>query len=211
MLNSISGDLDIKPIRASIRGKIGRFIAVVLATVILSSCSTVNDLVPDAVSDLLPGKNEEEIIALFVHKPGKKLLLASIAGRGFMLDSDNVIASTKNGRKIMNVEEGKNKIAVCMVIDENHDNIAIIGTNRKMLVFPLDQMPQMNKGRGAVLQKYKGAHMGDITSFNGEDGLSWPMKGGKTRTETDLTTWIGRRGAVGRMPPHGFPTTNRFS
>ncbi len=155
--------------------------------------------------------NEEEIIALFVHQPGKKLLLASIAGRGFMLDSDKVIASTKNGRQVMNVEEGKNKIAVCRVIDENHDNIAIIGTNRKMLVFPLEQMPQMNKGRGAVLQKYKGAHMGDITSFNGEDGLSWPMKGGKTRTETDLTTWIGRRGAVGRMPPHGFPTTNRFS
>ena len=155
--------------------------------------------------------NEDEIIALFVHKPGKKLILASIAGRGFMLDADNVIASTKNGKQIMNVEEGRNKIAVCTIIDDAHDMIAIIGTNRKMLVFPLDQMPRMNRGRGATLQKYKGAHMGDIISFNEKDGLSWPMKGDRTRTETNLITWIGRRGAVGRMPPHGFPTTNRFS
>jgi len=155
--------------------------------------------------------NEDEIVALFVHAPGKKLMLASIAGRGFMLDADNVIASTKNGKQVMNVEEGKNKVAVCYIIDGSHDQVAIIGTNRKMLVFPLDQMPQMNRGRGAILQKYKGAHMGDITTFSGQEGLSWPMKGDRTRTETDLLTWIGRRGAVGRMPPHGFPTTNRFS
>jgi len=155
--------------------------------------------------------NEEEIIALFVHQPGKKLMLASIAGRGFMLDADNVIAGTRNGKQVMTVEDGKNKIVVCTIIDDSHDSVAIIGTNRKMLVFPLDQMPQMNKGRGAVLQKYKGAHMGDIISFKAQEGLSWPMRGGKTRSESDLTTWAGKRGAVGRMPPHGFPTTNRFS
>ena len=155
--------------------------------------------------------NEEEIVALFVHQAGKKLMLVSIAGRGFLVDADNVIASTKNGKQIMNVEDGKNKVAICTIIDDAHDQVAIIGTNRKLLVFPLEQMPQMNRGRGAILQKYKGAHMGDIISFKGEDGLSWPMKGGKTRTETDLATWIGRRGAVGRMPPHGFPMSNRFS
>ncbi len=155
--------------------------------------------------------NEDEIVALFVYQPGKKLMLASIAGRGFMLDADNIIASTKNGKQVMNVEAGENKVSVCYIIDDAHDTVAIIGTNRKMLVFPLEQMPQMNRGRGAILQKYKGAHMGDITSFSKEDGLSWPMKGDRTRTETDLMTWIGRRGAVGRMPPHGFPTTNRFS
>ena len=155
--------------------------------------------------------NEEEIVALFVHQPGKKLMLASISGRGFMLEADNVIASTKNGKQIMNVEGGINKVAICTIIDEAHDHIAIIGTNRKLLIFPLDQMPQMNRGRGAALQKYSGAEMGDITSFKGEDGLSWPMKGGKTRTESDLTSWMGRRGNIGRMPPHGFPTTNKFS
>lgn len=155
--------------------------------------------------------NEEEIMTLFVHQPGKKIMISSIAGRGFMLESDNVIASTKNGKQVMNVEDGKNKVAVCRIIEDGDNHVAIIGTNRKMLVFPLDQMPQMNRGRGAILQKYKGAHMGDIISFNAGNGLSWPMKGGKMRTETDLTTWIGRRGAVGRMPPHGFPTTNKFS
>ncbi len=155
--------------------------------------------------------NEEEIMALFVHQPGKKIMISSIAGRGFMLESDNVIASTKNGKQVMNVEDGKNKVAVCRIVEHGDNHVAIIGTNRKMLVFPLDQMPHMNRGRGAILQKYKGAHMGDIISFNAGDGLSWPMKGGKMRTETDLTTWIGRRGAVGRMPPHGFPTTNKFS
>ncbi|VAV94687.1 Topoisomerase IV subunit A [hydrothermal vent metagenome] len=155
--------------------------------------------------------NEDEIMTLFVHQPGKKIMISSIAGRGFMLESDNVIASTKNGKQVMNVEDGKNKVAVCRIIEDGDNHVAIIGTNRKMLVFPLDQMPQMNRGRGAILQKYKGAHMGDIISFNAGDGLSWPMKGGKMRTETDLTTWIGRRGAVGRMPPHGFPTTNKFS
>lgn len=155
--------------------------------------------------------NEDEIIALFVHQPGKKLILASITGRGFMLEADNIIAATRNGKQVMNVEKSANKVAVCQIIDDAHDMVAIIGSNRKMLVFPLDQMPQMNRGRGAVLQKYKGAHMGDITSFNKENGLSWPMKGGRTRTETDLVTWYGRRGTTGRMPPHGFPTTNRFS
>lgn len=155
--------------------------------------------------------NEETIVALFVYRAGKKIMLASEPGRGFLVEADNVIASTKNGKQIMNVEDGKNKIAVCYIIDDAHDTVAIIGTNRKMLVFPLDQMANMNRGRGAILQKYKGAHMGDVITFKAEDGLSWPMKGSKTRTETDLTTWVGRRGAVGRMPPHGFPTTNRFS
>jgi len=155
--------------------------------------------------------NEEEIVTLFVHQPGRKLLIASVAGRGFMLDADNVVASTRNGKQVMNVEEGKNRVAVCRVIDAGHDHMAIIGSNRKMLVFPLDQMPQMNRGRGALLQKYKGGHLGDMISFAAAEGLSWPMKGGKTRTESDLTSWLGRRGSVGRMPPHGFPMTNRFS
>lgn len=155
--------------------------------------------------------NEEEIVALFVHQPGKKIAITSIAGRGFMIESDNIVASTKNGKQVMNVEEGKNKVAICRIIEDDHDHMAIIGSNRKMLVFPLDQMPEMNRGRGAILQKYKGGHLGDIISFTAAEGLSWPMKGSKTRTETDLTTWIGRRGSVGRMPPHGFPTTNRFS
>lgn len=155
--------------------------------------------------------NEDEIVALFVYRPGSKIVIASEPGRGFMAEADKVVASTKNGKQVMNVEEGKNKAVICFTLEEGHDHMALIGTNRKLLVFPVDQMAEMTRGRGAILQKYKEAHLGDIVSFKAEDGLSWQMRGGKTRTETDLTGWIGKRGAVGRMPPHGFPTNNKFS
>lgn len=155
--------------------------------------------------------NEEEIVALFVHKPESRLLIAAETGRGFMVEADKVIASTKNGKQVMNVEDGKNKAVLCWPIGEGDDHVAIIGRNRKLLVFPADQLPEMTRGRGAILQKYKEAKLGDIISFKLEDGLSWSMRGGKTRTETDLAGWLGKRGQVGRMPPHGFPTNNKFS
>jgi topoisomerase-4 subunit A len=156
-------------------------------------------------------RNEEEIVSLFKHQAGTKILIAAETGRGFMAEADKVLASTKNGKQVMNVEEGKNKAVLARIIDENHDHVAIVGKNRKLLVFPVDQMPEMTRGRGAILQKYKGGNLGDIISFNALEGLSWEMRGGKTRTETDLMPWIGKRGQVGRMPPHGFPTNNKFS
>lgn len=155
--------------------------------------------------------NEEEIVSLFMHQPGTKIIIAAETGRGFMADADKVLASTKNGKLVMNVEDGKNKAVLARIIDENHDHIAIVGQNRKLLVFPIDQMPEMTRGRGAILQKYKGGNLGDIISFNATEGLSWEMRGGKTRTETDLMPWTGKRGQVGRMPPHGFPSNNKFS
>ena len=156
-------------------------------------------------------RNEEEIVSLFKHQAGTKILIAAETGRGFMAEADKVLASTKNGKQVMNVEEGKNKAVLARIIDENHDHVAIVGKNRKLLVFPVDQIPEMTRGRGAILQKYKGGNLGDIISFNALEGLSWEMRGGKTRTETDLMPWIGKRGQVGRMPPHGFPTNNKFS
>jgi topoisomerase-4 subunit A len=155
--------------------------------------------------------NEEEIVSLSVYKPGSMMLVAAETGRGFLAEADKVIASTRNGKQVMNVEDGKNKAVLSRIVEEDHDHIAIVGQNRKLLIFPIDLMPQMTRGRGAMLQKYKGATMGDIISFNHEQGLSWEMRGGKTRTETDLTGWIGKRGQVGRMPPHGFPSNNKFS
>lgn len=155
--------------------------------------------------------NEEEIVSLFIYKPGSKILIAAETGRGFIAEADKVIASTKNGKQVMNVEDGKNKAVLARVIEEGHDHIAIVGQNRKLLVYPLDQMPEMTRGRGAVLQKYKGGALGDIISFDSSAGLSWEMRGGKTRTETELMPWTGKRGQVGRMPPHGFPSNNKFS
>ncbi len=155
--------------------------------------------------------NEEEIVSLSLYKTGSMLIVAAETGRGFIAEADKVIASTRNGKQVMNVEDGKNKAVIACVIEEGDDHIAIVGQNRKLLLFPVDQMPQMTRGRGAILQKYKGAKMGDIISFNSNDGLTWEMRGGKTRTEIDLTGWIGKRGQVGRMPPHGFPSNNKFS
>ncbi len=155
--------------------------------------------------------NEEEIVSLGIYKPGSKLIIASETGRGFMAEADKLVASTKNGKQVMNVEDGKNKAVLARVIEDVHDHIAIVGQNRKLLIFPIDQMPEMTKGRGAILQKYKGGKLGDIISFNSNEGISWEMRGGKTRTETDLMPWTGKRGQVGRMPPHGFPSNNKFS
>jgi len=155
--------------------------------------------------------NEEEIASLLLYKPGSMIMVASEAGRGFVAEADKVIASTRNGKQVMNIEDSKNKAVLARMIEEDDDHIAIIGQNRKLLLFPIDQMPQMTRGRGAILQKYKGEILGDIISFNSGDGLSWEMRGGKTRTETDLTSWIGKRGHVGRIPPHGFPSNNKFS
>ena len=155
--------------------------------------------------------NEEEIASLSLYKPGSMIMVASEAGRGFVAEADKVIASTRNGKQVMNIEDSKNKAVLARMIEEDDDHIAIIGQNRKLLLFPIDQMPQMTRGRGAILQKYKGEMLGDIISFNSGDGLSWEMRGGKTRTETDLTSWIGKRGHVGRIPPHGFPSNNKFS
>ena len=156
-------------------------------------------------------ENDEKIVSLIVYKPDSKLIIASEAGRGFMADADKVMASTRNGKQVMNIEDGKNKAALARMIEPGHDHVAIVGQNRKLLIFPIDQMPEMTKGRGAILQKYKGGSLGDVISFNIAEGLSWEMRGGKVRNETDLTPWIGKRGQVGRMPPHGFPSNNKFS
>jgi len=155
--------------------------------------------------------NDEKIVSLSVYIPGTSIIIAAETGRGFIAESDKVIASTKNGKQVMNVSGGENKAMTALRIGEDHDLIAVIGQNRKLLVFPRDQMPEMTRGRGAILQKYKGGILSDIISFNSKVGLTWEMRGGKIRTETDLLPWIGKRGQVGRMPPHGFPSNNKFS
>jgi topoisomerase-4 subunit A len=155
--------------------------------------------------------NDEKIVSLSVYKPGTRIIIAAETGRGFIAESDKVIASTKNGKQVMNVAGGENRAMSALLVEQDHDLIAIIGQNRKLLVFPIDQMQVMPRGRGALLQKYKGGTLSDIISFNSAEGLTWEMRGGKTRTETDLLPWMGKRGQVGRMPPHGFPSNNKFS
>jgi topoisomerase-4 subunit A len=151
--------------------------------------------------------SEEEIIALTKYEQGDKFIVASSDGRGFAVKADDVLAQTKNGKQILNVT-GKVKAAVFAHLEG--DTIAVVGTNRKLLLFPAEQLPEMTRGRGVILQRYKDGDLADVKSFTMKEGLTW-ASGERTRTETDLRAWLGERAQAGRLPPTGFPRSNRFS
>ncbi|MEQ8711185.1 MAG: DNA topoisomerase IV subunit A [Rhodospirillales bacterium] len=150
--------------------------------------------------------NDHDLVSLFVHQPDRRLLVASTAGRGFAIAENDVIAQTRTGKQILNVK-GDDEAYACRFIDG--DSVAVIGSNRKLLIFPLDELPEMARGQGVMLQRYKDGGLSDIKIFRAEDGLSW-RSGERTRTETDLITWIGKRGQAGRLAPRGFAVSNRF-
>ena len=151
--------------------------------------------------------NDVEIAAVMVHKPGRKLLLATNGDRGFVVEENEVLAQTRAGKMVLNCGDGE-KARFCLPFEG--DAVAIIGENRKMLVFMADEIPEMTRGRGVILQKYRDGGIADIKIFTLADGLSWNL-GDRVRTETDLTPWLGKRASVGRLPPTGFPRSNRFS
>jgi topoisomerase-4 subunit A len=138
--------------------------------------------------------------------PGRKLLVASALGRGFVVAEESVIAQTKTGKQILNATADDPAIICLPMLG---DTVATIGKNRKMLVFAASEVPELNRGRGVILQKYKDGGLSDIKVFNLQDGLSW-KQGERTRTEKDLTPWLGKRAQTGRMPPTGFPRNNKF-
>lgn len=152
--------------------------------------------------------NQTDIVDLFLHKPGRKLLVGSSAGDGFIVGEDDVVAQTRNGRQVLNVKEGV-AARVCRAVSGDH--IAVVGENRKVLIFPLAELPEMGRGKGVRLQKYKDGGLSDLTTFVLEEGLSWKDPAGRTRTETELDDWIAKRATAGRMAPRGFPRDNRFS
>ena len=149
-----------------------------------------------------------EILMLFIHKPGRKLLLASSAGDGFVVPEDEVIAQTRGGKQVLNVR-APNTAAVCRPVLGDH--VAVVGENRKVLVFALDELPEMARGKGVRLQKYKDGGLSDATTFDFSEGLSWLDPAGRTRTETELAEWTGKRAGAGRMAPRGFPRDNKFT
>ena len=153
-----------------------------------------------------------DIVALFTHKPDGRLLLAASDGRGFQVEAGELLAETRKGRQVMSPKPGA-RLAVVRWIDAADDMVAVIGENRKLLVFPLAELPQLQKGQGVALQKYKDGGLSDARTFVMADGLSWPMGGGsgRVRTESDLTFWKGARASAGRMPPTGFPRDNKFT
>jgi topoisomerase-4 subunit A len=141
-----------------------------------------------------------------------RLLVASSDGKGFVTSGEATLAETRKGKQLVNVRSGS-KVAVIRPISEGADAIAVIGENRKMLVFSLSELPELARGQGVTLQRYRDGGLSDAVALRLEDGLSWPLGGesGRVRTEADLSPWRAARGAVGRMPPIGFSRTNKFT
>jgi topoisomerase-4 subunit A len=154
---------------------------------------------------------DNRVAGLLVARSGAELLLASADGRGFVADMGEITAETRKGRQVVNLREG-GRLKVIHPILATDDYVATIGDNRKLVIFPLNELPRMVRGQGVQLQRYRDGGLSDAMTFRFEAGLSWTMGGdsGRTRTETDLSAWRAARGAAGRMPPVGFPRDNRF-
>ncbi|MEO7278087.1 MAG: DNA gyrase subunit A, partial [Sphingomicrobium sp.] len=154
---------------------------------------------------------EVDIVQLLAVRADMKVLLASSDGKGFVATSEAILAETRKGKQLVNVRPGS-RVAVARRIPENADSVAVVGENRKMVVFALAELPELGRGQGVTLQRYRDGGLSDAIAFVFSAGLSWPLGGdsGRVRTETDLGAWRAARGAAGRMPPVGFPRTNRF-
>lgn len=150
--------------------------------------------------------NNDNVSAMFVFEPKAQYLLASNTGRGFIVDENHILAQTRSGRKIMNVSSGE-KTVFCTKVTGNMT--AIVGENRKLLIFKTEEIPTMARGHGVALQKYKDGGMSDVQFFNEADGFSFSRSGG-VGVETNLMTWLGHRGQAGKLVPFGFPKNNKF-
>ena len=156
------------------------------------------------VAELAQG---DEVVTLFVWRQGVRHLIANDAGRGFVVGAADLVAEKRTGKTVMTLRPGE-RVRLC--VPAVGDHVAVMGTNRKLLVFPLDQVPELQRGAGVQLQKYKDGALADAKVFALADGLTWRL-GANTRTEIELLTWLGARAQAGRLPPNGFPRSNRFS
>ena len=148
----------------------------------------------------------DEVVTLFVWKPAGFFLVATASGRGFRVASEDFLAEKRTGKQVLVPRAGETA-AFCIAADGDH--VALIGDNRKLLIFRLDQVPTMARGMGVALQKYRDGGLRDVQVFRILDGLTWKL-GDRTRTETALSNWLGERGQAGRLPPNGFPKTGFF-
>ncbi|WP_341991113.1 DNA topoisomerase IV subunit A [Azorhizobium sp. AG788] len=152
-------------------------------------------------------EQEAEIVSVFAHQPGHKLLVASKEGRGFLVAEDDCIATTRKGKQVLVVDPPD---AVALAVPADGDTVAVIGENRKLLLFPLSQVPDMTRGRGVRLQRYREGALSDLKVFNRAEGLTWEDTSGRTWTVTELLDWQAERASSGRLPPKGFPRNNKF-
>ncbi len=155
-------------------------------------------------------ENDQDVLTAFVHDPALKVIVASQAGNGFVVAESEMVANTRKGKQVMNVgmpDEAK------LVVPVRGDHVAVIGENRKMLIFPLAQLPEMTRGKGVRLQRYKDGGVSDIRCFAIEEGLSWDDSAGRNfvRTKEELAEWLADRASAGRTVPKGFPRSGKFS
>ena len=148
-----------------------------------------------------------EIVELFVHQPGRKLIIASHEGNGFVVPEDEVVAMRRAGKQVLNVS-GTDEAAACAVVQGDH--VAVIGENRKLVIFPLKEVNEMPRGKGVRLQRYKDGGLGDVKTFNLKQGLVAYDRSGRSRTFDGLKDWLGTRAQAGRLPPKGFPVGHKF-
>ena len=152
-----------------------------------------------------------DMIEVFVHQAGRKLLVGSTAGHGFVVPEDEVLASTRKGKQVLNVE-APDEAKVCVPVPEGSDHLATIGSNRKMLVFPLAEVNEMTRGKGVILQRIKDGTLMDARPFAKAEGLTWFDAAGRTFTLSwsDVREWAGQRSQAGKLAPKGFPRSNKF-
>ena len=150
-----------------------------------------------------------DAVELFVHQPGRKLLVAGSGGHGFIVNEDEVLAMTRKGKQVLNVPEGEGAVVVGPV---SGDSVAVIGENRKLLLFPLSELPEMPRGKGVRLQRYKDGALADAKVFDKKEGLTYldAAKRSFTLSATELRDWWGQRAQAGRLPPKGFPKSGKF-
>lgn len=148
-------------------------------------------------------------VEVFVHEPGRKLVIAATSGHGFVVPEDEMVAMTRKGKQVLNVDEPSE---ACCCVPADGDQVAVIGENRKMLIFPLEELNEMARGKGVRLQRYKDGGLSDVRVFHKKEGLSWLDPAGRTFTlpMSELRDWAGERAQAGRMAPRGFPKSNKF-
>ena len=151
--------------------------------------------------------NDQEIVAMFIASENRKFLVAATDGRGFIVPEASVVAQTRNGKQVLNVS-GDVEAVACAPVEGDH--VAVVGDNHKLNIFPLKDLPEMTRGRGVVLQKFKDGGLSDAKTFDLADGLTWKQAGGRNRTEHDLAMWLGKRAHAGRLAPKGFPRNDKF-
>ena len=145
---------------------------------------------------------------MFVHVPGRRLLVAASSGNGFITNEDDAIAMTKKGKQVMNVKPGIEAVS-CHAVPGDADIVAVIGENHKLLLFPLSEVTEMGRGQGVFLQKYNASHLSDAIAYNGKDGLK--DGNGRAFTASELKDWKGSRAQAGRLAPRGFSKADKFA